>query len=229
MAQETFQPDEGASKDCYLDQAGPDAPHATNAFIYVRNNTSWWWWTGLIAFDMSIIPPAAVIESASLYLWCYGVVQNNRSVSVHRILVEWDETATHNKRKTGVSWNVPGCGGSGTDHSATLMSSVSRDSTGEWEFVLNVSEFQAMFDDGAGYKGMRLRINATTSNEYRDFRSSNYAVSAQRPRLVVNYSLPSGSQIIWMMSKIQDFYNELKLGRIPPNKLLERYGELLPI
>ena len=39
----------------------------------------------------------------------------------------------------------------------------------------------------------------------------------------------AGGQIIWMFSKMQDFLKELKLGRIPANKLLEQYGEMLPI
>ncbi|GAF70972.1 unnamed protein product, partial [marine sediment metagenome] len=44
------------------------------------------------------------------------------------------------------------------------------------------------------------------------------------------YPFPSGGQIIWVMCKrMIGLIQELKLGRISPDKLLERYGELLPI
>lgn len=192
------QPDEAASKDCYLDQNSPDATHPNNAFIYVRNDASYHWYTGLIAFDMSSIPPTAIIESATLSLWCYNVVSDDRSVNIHRVLVEWIEAeATHNNRKAGVAWNVAGCGGAGTDHSAILMGRKTSNTIGEWEFVLNVSEAQAMFADGAGYKGMRLRIgNPVSGNENRDFRSSNYLGNpAQRPRLRVLWHVPAARLI----------------------------------
>lgn len=35
-----------------------------------------------------------------------------------------------------------------------------------------------------------------------------------------------GGDVMWVMSKIQDFYNELKLGRVPPDVLRRRYREL---
>jgi len=194
------QPNEAASKDCYLDQDAPDVTHATNAFLYVRNDTSSHWDTGLIAFDMSSIPPTAVIESASLFLWCYNVVEDDRSVVIHRVLVGWLEAqATHNNRKTGVAWNTAGCAGVGTDHSAILMGKkTSNDVWNEWEFVLNVSEAQAMFDDGAGYKGMRLRIGNPQSfkNDIRDFRSSSYVTNPlHRPRLRVLWHVPAARLI----------------------------------
>jgi hypothetical protein len=38
-----------------------------------------------------------------------------------------------------------------------------------------------------------------------------------------------GNQMSWMFSRIREFYRELKVGRIPPDELRRRYGDLMAI
>lgn len=137
------------------------------------------------------VPDGATIQSATLGLYKYSFY--GYEYQLNRLLVDWQENqATWQQSNIGVPWSVPGAGGAGSDYDVNAAAHASIGWSADWlEFDLTTS-VQAM-SSGVSNHGWRLGAISGNGNE-KKFRASEYdANSAQRPRLVINYTLGGGN------------------------------------
>lgn len=62
-----------------------------------------------IRFDLSSIPPNALITCAELQLYQISAANNGQNITIHRVTASWTEAqVTWNERQTGTAWATPG-------------------------------------------------------------------------------------------------------------------------
>jgi hypothetical protein len=203
----TLQPDASAGKDTRINSGNPTVNYGIAIAINNAANTR-----GLIGFDLSAIPSNATCNSCTFYVYQVTSTAGGAfSVQVHSIAsgnAAWIE-GTKNGALAGAGepcWNAlaangsggvttawagsVGLGTSGTDYEATALGTLagnSNDANGtEYSTLLTASRVQGWF--GAVNTNYGLRIaNALVGG----FGSSDNATAGRRPKLVVDYSLPS--------------------------------------
>jgi hypothetical protein len=192
----TLQPDDAVGEDTYANAAYPNTNEGTNATLIADTRTGQA--TALLKFDLSSIPAGATLDSATLQLWIGSGANEgeNATWTLRRILAasDWTEAgATWNKRDGVNAWaGSAGCQTSGTDFSATTMATATF--TGSVWDASETFTFTDMAELGlmqANNYGMRLYATSTTPLQQPLMRSSAYAVAGERPKLVVEYTLPS--------------------------------------
>lgn len=136
----------------------------------------------LLSWDLSEIPEAALVSSASVFVWC-DVMWVGGDVGGHKGLNEWGEyQATWNERLTGVNWGVAG-GQGGVDFLAgaedvTLVNLV--DQWYSWDVPVMVGEWIA---DGSVNFGVWLRWADGVVSVL--FRSRDWGVPGERPYISI--------------------------------------------
>lgn len=163
---------------------------------------------GLIKFDFSSIPSAAILSSATLEIYMSAEGSDfARTIGIYRIIRSWVETqTTWNIASTGVNWGSPGGANTTTDINPTAIGSKAMTTTeavGFKSFVLNTATVQGWINGSILNYGMHLK-NTSEADESASwtFSSSNNATSANRPKLTLNYIVPAGgSQVIWWFKK----------------------------
>ena len=154
-----------------------------------------------LEFDLSDIPSGSVVNSATLTLWM-DVPGSQRATTsataqVFKLRRDWIETqATWNSYTTGNNWSTAGAGNTSTDRESTVVGShtlTTGDGTGsQHDFTLTASEITSMLNSNNGFL---IQASSENNNAYQ-FRSSESSTSAQRPKLVVNYSPGGGGFLI---------------------------------
>ena len=162
----------------------------------------------LIKFDFSSIPSIATVSGVTLEL--YMTAEDSiyvRTIALYRIIRNWVETqATWNIAQTGVSWGSAGGANTTSDINGTAIGSkdmTTTEAVGFKSFGLTVATVQGWINGTILNYGMHLK-NTTEADESASwsFASSNNADTSIRPKLTVNYTLPSvGSQTIWWFKK----------------------------
>jgi hypothetical protein len=200
----TLQPDAASGVDCHINSASPDQDNEVNTQIGLGTASL----RGLISFDLSSIPGAATVTSATLSFWRGSSWHNGaHTITWHRILAAntgWLEKASWNFADGSIAgtdrWAGDaggdggadaGCSQSGTDFAAAVLCSRVVDAeplNTQLDFVMDAAETGAMV--GANH-GMVGYANTGWQNKY--IWSSDHVTPANRPRLVVNYTLPSVS------------------------------------
>lgn len=159
---------------------------------------------GLISFDISSIPPGAIITAATLKLYCVNEDSTTDfNVSVYRVLRAWGEGTGDNAGKvadTGESswndaehdisaWGTAGCANTTTDRAAVATDSIAITSPAAW-YNWNVLADVLAWHGGAANEGLCV-INDSegSANSRKNFRSKDYLI-AYRPILEVVFSLP---------------------------------------
>lgn len=158
---------------------------------------------GLVQFDFSSIPAEATITSAVLSIWVAGDTSDNaRTISAYRVLRNWIGTqATWNIYITGNNWGTAGCSNTSTDREAGAIGTQSvaaSPSVGdEIAITLTNASIQTMITDG-GFtnNGWLLKVD-TENNDLIDYDSSRGTTVEERPKLVINYSLPGGMFLVF--------------------------------
>jgi len=145
----------------------------------------------LMRFDLGEhIPANAQITSArlSLFAWSRRTLLGMR-ISAFRINRGWEATsATWNQASLGQVWGAPGCDQISTDRQGDSLDSrfvYFIDQDYEWDMTSSV---QAWIADPASNHGILL-IADEVDQDVR-FRSSQWRVLTQRPKLTVTYTLP---------------------------------------
>jgi hypothetical protein len=163
---------------------------------------------GLIKFDFSPIPSAAIVSAATLEI--YMTAEDSiyvRTIGVYRIIRAWVETqTTWNIASTGINWGSPGGANTTTDINPTAIGSkdmTTTEAVGFKSFGLTVATVQGWINGTILNYGMHLK-NTTEADESASwsFASSNNADTSIRPKLTVTYLVPAGgSQVIWWFKK----------------------------
>jgi len=148
----------------------------------------------LVQFDLSSIPPATVIDEATLRVYYTGRSNDNPlTLGAHRVLAEWiDSEANRIQRKSGVNWQVAGMG-SGSDYAAAAeATSPLSGAGGAWVELDVTNAVQAWVADAANNHGLVLLQEAAGGYVIYDFCSEQGwepCTAAQAPRLTLRYHL----------------------------------------
>ena len=165
----------------------------------------------LIKFvGISAIPSNAIISSAVMSLYMYSEGSNQTlTYAMYRLLKDWVETEATNEyyRATGQPWGSTGADLIGTDIDSVVWCSgsfINNPTYGWYNFSLSTSEFTKFINGTYLNYGWGLYGTGTVNNNSLYlFYSSDYNTNATlRPKLVVDYIIPSGgSQTIWWFKK----------------------------
>ncbi len=162
---------------------------------------------GLLKFDLSSIPSNASVSSAvlSVYLNTTGS-SGDKTLSAYRVFKGWNESqATWNIWTTSNNWGTAGAktiddggsdnsgNGTGADRKSTAAGTVvisAFQSSGFVDITIT-SLVQSWVDTTAANNGMMLSFpDSQGGTDAWTFSSSENATSANRPKLVVTYTIP---------------------------------------
>lgn len=156
------------------------------------------------ALSDGTIPPGSIINSAILSLKISSDKSTNtRTKRVFRLKRAWVESqVTANIWKAGSNWSSVGAFGA-DDCEQTDIGSTSftgSEPVGTWKsFTLTASKIQEMISGGTWTNnGFLIKTDTETSDSY-SFYSSEYATSADRPKLVIDYSPQGGNKAMTVM------------------------------
>jgi len=171
--------------DTYLHGWYPDTAYGSNNSMNVRSGGVM---QPLIKFDLSSIPPNAVIRNATLYLYCNFGGTYATTVDAYRVRRPWSAAeATWNRASAATAWAIPGCGDTLTDRYAVSTHSVQLSSSPAW-YAFDLTNLAAIWvQDPSQNQGVVLIASGPTSVQY-SFASSEYWYSNFRPRLEITYS-----------------------------------------
>lgn len=188
----SLQPDATDGVDAFIREAGATTNFGTNNSLVIG-------WRGggtgiersLIKFNLSSLPNGAIISSAILSL--YVVTNSSSNATTYRVFRQkrvWVESqATWNIYSTGNNWQTAGGFGADDCEQADIGSRAfsATETINEFkDFALNAIT-KAALDLGNGH--LLKSDNEVTSAAYL-FASSDHATAANRPKLVIEYTLP---------------------------------------
>jgi len=142
----------------------------------------------LLEFDLSPVPGGADIIEAKLELYCDGWSGAAAQVTAGAYAVLRNTTitqATWNQAQDGNPWNVPGCGGVGSDREGTVASSQLINSIEKW-YSWDVTDMVQRWVDGT-LTNNGVLVRADSGQGTYAFQASEGTIIERRPRLVVTY------------------------------------------
>ena len=202
MATYTSQPDGASGIDTRLISDIPDTNNGTGTTLIIGHDGGPGVGRSLIKFDLSSIPSSAVVSSATLTLTPVGDYSSNaRTLSVYRCLRAWTEAgATWNKYDGTNAWGTAGADNTTSDRESTAIGTYNQSASGTLnvgkDISLDVTKIQEMIRGLFTNNGFVLRV-ATENNDAYQWASSDHATAAYRPKLVIEYTLPSGNHFWW--------------------------------
>ena len=210
----TLQPDATAGVDTYLNARFPTLNSGTADILVVGDRV------GVdeairtaIKFDLTSLPANAVISSATLSLYATTDESNNaRTFRVFRLKRAWVEAqATWNIYSTGNNWSTAGAFHADdceqTDIGTRAFTATETLNAFK-DFALTPTRKTAL-DLGNGWL---IKADAETDDAYH-FSSSDAATAANRPTLVIVYTLPDGS--VGQLTRAKQFSIWRQSWRIP--------------
>lgn len=187
---------QAASADTYLGDDAPTTNHGTEVAVYGGEwNGGAQVTRGLFKFDISSVPAAVIVQSATLSLWTVvDYATNTRTYRIFRQLRAWTEAgATWNKYDGTNNWATAG-GFGATDCEQTDIGSVSiaNDTAVDTEiqWALTASAITEMVSGAFTNNGFFVKAD-TEANDMWGFYSSEHETTAQRPKLVIEYQFES--------------------------------------
>jgi hypothetical protein len=171
---------------------------------------------GVLAFEVAAaVPAGATIDGVTLRLHLSNSSTGGpSSVAVHRLLAAWGEGSS-DAAEPGGSGTAPAAGDAtwrhrffdpdfwstpGGDYDAAASALIvvgdfvppdHPSNSYEWTGVGLVDDVQSMLDDPAANHGWILVGDESTSNSAKRFHTKEHTAAANRPRLVVRYTLPA--------------------------------------
>ena len=191
------QPDGTAGTDTTIRNDTPTGNYGTSTLFNIGEaNSTAQVGRALIKFDLSSIPGNAVINSATLSLWQSADISDNaRTLRVYRFLTTWQEdSATWQIRSTGNPWEAYG-GFDLSDCEQTDIGSrafTSTEANGEKQWTLTASAIQEMVAGTFANNGFMVKADTETNDMYQ-FRSSDWTTAGERPKLVIDYTVPTNT------------------------------------
>ncbi|OQB25718.1 MAG: Disaggregatase related repeat protein [Chloroflexi bacterium ADurb.Bin180] len=174
----------GAS-DTYIYQYLPTSNYSSADLLQVTGKRTH---ASLLKFDLSTIPPGALVESASLELYAAGWGGNDITLSVYRIQREMEPSeATWNLARAGNPWASPGCNGVPEDRSEPPEATFTTSSIYRW-YSINLTALAQEWVGGATTNnGVLLRAPLSSVSGTFYFASAQHSSANLRPRLVLTY------------------------------------------
>ena len=172
------------TRDTTLRGNAPTANYGANEVVELDGDDSDE--TGLVKWDLSSLPSASVIESATIEV---NVVNGSaQAYEFYQLLREWVETnATWNVADAGETWTTAGAQGSG-DRETNVLGSLDAASAGKTTVSLNsdgVAAVQSWADGSAANEGGIFQD--FSSGDGLNFDSREVATETNRPCLTVTY------------------------------------------
>ncbi|MDQ3265321.1 MAG: DNRLRE domain-containing protein [Myxococcota bacterium] len=144
---------------------------------------------GLVGWVVSTVPPDATVTAVTLVLTVSE--PSFEQFTVHRMIRPWTEDqATWEQPATGASWEIFGAAGS-TDRSPEEFARFEPSVLGAQIVPLNaagVAAVQGWVSDPSTNRGLAFLTSPVVGDGF-EFRSREYAVPLERPRLEVEYSV----------------------------------------
>jgi hypothetical protein len=171
--------------DTHLTQAHPSQGNCNEPSIRIGAN---WGFPGLIRFDLSSIPSASEIVSATLHLYDLRWTQGkNIGVGAYVISRTVDVCqANWNEARSGEPWGTAGCQDVLTDRRADPEASFTTAGLSRW-YSLDVTEAVREWLSGSVPNNGLLLLGPADSSEVHDFASSSHAQQTERPKLSIAY------------------------------------------
>lgn len=187
---ETLQPGPSGGIDANVSEVNPTQNYETSTILNAGNGSSDYTYRSYLKFDISSIPSAAVIVSATISLYQYNgtlVQESTATIGVHQVTSNWTESA--------VTWNNQ------PTHDATAEDTNNCNATVDGWYDWDVTTLFSDWHSGAASNyGVVVRQGGETNKRYvAQFRSSDYTNNTSlRPKLTVVYTLDeavSGSEV----------------------------------
>lgn len=172
-------------KDTSPDGWNPDVTHGAEDSLWLRADGAR---RALIDFDLSAIPPYAIIQQATLSVWGTYIYPAGQSlpISLYKVLREWDEAeATWNRARAGEPWATPG-----GDFNPTPAAVQSVSKANIW-VDFDVTSLVSQWVQNPSQNHGILLMGPGLGNTYLKLASSEYTVSpGARPKLQIVFQLP---------------------------------------
>jgi hypothetical protein len=178
------------TRDTQLSGRSQNTNYGTNATLEMDGSPDI---ADLLYWELSAIPTGSVIESAVMEL--NFTTTSKHTYDMYVMERAWDElAATWNQASAGIPWATAGATGT-ADHGSTSVGQITPSSKGLQQVTLNqagISVIQNWVNNAAANRG--LIIQNYQNSDGADFATSETAVAAERPKLIVTYRAPGGSQ-----------------------------------
>ncbi len=183
--------------DSTMRSQAPDTNYGTFALMRSGRRNSADIYRPIISFNMSSLdlPQGTTIDNAILSLYFFRIpgsdTTGTRTHGVHKVQQspprDWNEVqVTANNYTATAAWTSFGGDFNSTPTDTAAFSSAQLGSWLDFNVTVDVQDF---FQNQSGNFGWILRDqDESTDNTRRDFRSKEHTDTAQRPRLVVNFS-----------------------------------------
>ncbi len=151
---------------------------------------------GLVRGQVANVPPTAVVRSAELRCYQDYTTGGGDVIRAHRILKSWNQSeATWNSNSVSLAWSAPGLG-AGSDFAATATDASYAPPLAQFVSFDVTADVKAFLAGTAADYGWVLINEVEAALPVARFRTIEYGIGAQRPVLVIRYSIPSGTQVI---------------------------------
>lgn len=195
------QPDATAGIDAFIEQESPTTNTGTNNTLNVgETNLAVFTDRSLIKFDISSIPSNYVSATATLSLYiALDRSGNARTFRLYRLKRNWVESqVTWVRYSTGNNWQTAGAFGA-LDCEQTDVSSLDFTSTevvdSAKNFIISNSSVNEYINGTTANYGWLIKADTELDDRY-NFHSSDATTSTLRPKLVIDYMLPTSGGYI---------------------------------
>jgi hypothetical protein len=166
----------GVTEDSTLDEDNPLPPNGGDPAVDIDSGPVK---VGLIRFDLSALPPTAIVTAAELEVTIFDPLENG-TFEGYLVLESWNElTTTWDLRITGLAWMGPGV--TGASRGARIAMFAPRNN-GTATVALSPSAVQAWIASPPTNRGI-VWISTSTDGRGGQFYSSEHPVELQRPIL----------------------------------------------
>jgi hypothetical protein len=191
-----LQPDDVTGKDAWLTADKTTWNYGKAGYLRVRAGGGGHW-RSPIQFDLGRVPHGAQIRSATLELYRFSGTQDAAGlVNLHAINRSWVEGDNNGGTGPGVTWDLRDLSvpwnTAGGDYDATPSASIPIDASADTWYSADVTSLVQQWVNGSrDNHGMMLV--AGDNNVRAEFRSSDEANAALRPKLTLRYACECGS------------------------------------
>lgn len=166
----------------------------------------------LLKFPVTDIPGGMTINDGMLTLYCVSeAATTDYGIGMHRSLVQWyegnsndavpgagiDASTWNNRNHNGpVAWTGGAGGGSGSDYAATATATTTITGTGttfDWDVTADIAAWYTGTATNHGW--FSITPDENTIDSRKRLAASDGATASQRPKLVIEYTLPAGRRI----------------------------------